>query len=868
MKTTDQPQVKQYVIYSRKSKFTGKGESIENQIELCRQYIAMHFGEDEAEHALVYEDEGFSGGNLERPQFKQMMKDSQKIEFAAIVVYRLDRISRNIGDFAKLIEDLGDRHIDFISIREQFDTSSPMGRAMMYIASVFSQLERETIAERIRDNMHELSKTGRWLGGTTPTGYASESLSSVTVDGKVKKACKLKPIPEEIQLVKTIFSVFTESGSLSKTDQYLLEHRCVTKRGKQFTRFAIRGILTNPVYMIADDTAYQYLKENNVDLFAEPSEFDGEHGIMAYNRTLQRPGKATQIRPMEDWIVAVGKHPGIISGANWVRVQSMLDVNKSKSYRRPRSNVALLSGLLRCGECGDYMRPKLTGRTNANGELIYTYMCSTKERSHGTVCSMKNCNGNTLDAKIVEEIRKVATDKKDFGQLLSKTKKVINDNKASYEAELTLLVKNHAETEARIKRLVESLSVASETSAKYVMEQIDELHRQSEQEQTRIAELEKLARQSNALSQNLFFYRDMIESFADTVDSTTIEERRRLLRTIVKKVVWDGKNVYVYLFAEDGELNLPPIGQLMCPSGEDSECYPLRMTAYKSLLDRAKIGGTALPKLGRDVLAETLNACLHLYSAEALLLIRDEKIAAVHSGDPSDYSVLPINELLSTLTRKLDERFPGAVFESGYTDHSCSSATWTLPGQKDDLLGAYAKVLKEQGKSAMAAKLMPGIRFMTSDTGVASAKVSALLTGLQYPIHIGGCIAVDHRHQKKVNDFENALDQLFAQFGDSVAKLEKLLDIELEYPVNAMTRICKKLSLPKKAAVEAIAMFEMSYGGGSATAHDVFMALQEIPFILKSQNTPESKMLVIEENMARALTLKWSDYDLAKAVSY
>ena len=300
----------------------------------------------------------------------------------------------------------------------------------------------------------------------------------------------------------------------------------------------------------------------------------------------------------------------------------------------------------------------------------------------------------------------------------------------------------------------------------------------------------------------------------------------------------------------------------------DGELFPMRMTAYKSLLDRAKIGGTALPKLGRDVLAETLNACLHLYSAEALLLIRDEKIAAVHSGDPSDYSVLPINELLSTLTRKLDERFPGAVFESGYTDHSCSSATWTLPGQKDDLLGAYAKVLKEQGKSAMAAKLMPGIRFMTSDTGVASAKVSALLTGLQYPIHIGGCIAVDHRHQKKVNDFENALDQLFAQFGDSVAKLEKLLDIELEYPVNAMTRICKKLSLPKKAAVEAIAMFEMSYGGGSATAHDVFMALQEIPFILKSQNTPESKMLVIEENMARALTLKWSDYDLAKAVSY
>ena len=201
-------EARRFVIYSRKSKFTGKGESIENQIELCRQYIAVHFSQEEADAALVYEDEGFSGGNLERPQFKKMMKDSQKTKFAAIVVYRLDRISRNIGDFAKLIEDLGDRHIDFISIREQFDTSSPMGRAMMYIAFVFSQLERETIAERIRDNMHELSKTGRWLGGTTPTGYESESISNVTVDGKVRKACKLKIIPEEISLVQLIFEKF------------------------------------------------------------------------------------------------------------------------------------------------------------------------------------------------------------------------------------------------------------------------------------------------------------------------------------------------------------------------------------------------------------------------------------------------------------------------------------------------------------------------------------------------------------------------------------------------------------------------------------------------------------------------------------
>ena len=300
----------------------------------------------------------------------------------------------------------------------------------------------------------------------------------------------------------------------------------------------------------------------------------------------------------------------------------------------------------------------------------------------------------------------------------------------------------------------------------------------------------------------------------------------------------------------------------------DGILYPIRTTAYKSLLDRAKIGGTVLPKLSRKVLSDVLNECLSIYPTEALVLIRDEKVSAVHSGDEADYSVLPIDELLITLQDKLDARFPGNEFDGGYSDHSLTSASWKMPKQKDDLLGSYAKHLASKGKAYLANNLVPGIRFITSDTGVASAKVSALLMGGQYPIHIGGCISVDHRHQSKVADFTAALDQLFAQFGDSVAKLQKLTEVTLSYPVNAMTRICKKLSMPKKAALGAIQMFEMSYGGGPATAHDVFMAMQEIPFLLKTENTPESKLLIVEENLARTLSFNWDDYDLAKAVSY
>ena len=296
--------------------------------------------------------------------------------------------------------------------------------------------------------------------------------------------------------------------------------------------------------------------------------------------------------------------------------------------------------------------------------------------------------------------------------------------------------------------------------------------------------------------------------------------------------------------------------------------FPLRDTAYKSLLDRARVGGSALPKLPREKLAQVINSCLALHRDSALLLVRDEKVSAAHSGDTRDYSVLDIDQLLDGLQSKMDERFPGNQFSGGYVDHSITSASWTLPDQKTQLLDTYTKLLAAEGKTAMAAKLTPGIRFSTSDTGVASAKVSALLVGLQYPIHIGGMISVEHRRQSKVPDFVESLDMLFAQFGDSVSRLSALLSIHLDHPVNAMTAICKRLALPKKAAMEAIDMFEMAIGKESATAHDVFMAMQEIPFILKIQGTSENKLLALQENMARALTLKWRDYDYAREVKW
>ncbi|MCC8022869.1 MAG: recombinase family protein [Clostridiales bacterium] len=536
-------------IYSRKSKFTGKGESIENQIELCRQYIRTHYGEEAAENAIVYEDEGFSGKNLERPKFKEMMQAVKNQETSAIVCYRLDRISRNIGNFANLIEELADLEVSFISIKEQFDTSSPMGRAMMYIASVFSQLERETIAERIRDNMHELAKTGRWLGGTTPTGYESESVKSVTIDGKTKKACKLKTIPEEAKLIRLIFDKFLETNSLTKTETFLIQKGFRTKNDKLFTRFAIKGILLNPVYMIADEDAYDYLVEHEVDLFSEKTDFDGRHGIMAYNRTLQRTGKANQIRPMEEWIVSVGKHKGFISGKRWIQVQACLEQNRSKSYRKPRSNVALLSGLLYCGNCGDYMRPKLSKRLNAQGEQVYSYLCSLKERSRCHSCNSKNVNGNLLDAAIIEEVKKLSDDSTEFMRQLEQSKKVLEGSRAEYDENIAQLKQSLEENEAEIRGLVSTLGNAAGSAAEpYILQQVDELHEKSEALKRQISELEGLTKEHALADIEFDIFRDMLSSFKDTIDNMSVEQKRAAIRTVISRVEWDGKNVHIYLF--------------------------------------------------------------------------------------------------------------------------------------------------------------------------------------------------------------------------------------------------------------------------------------------------------------------------------
>lgn len=291
--------------------------------------------------------------------------------------------------------------------------------------------------------------------------------------------------------------------------------------------------------------------------------------------------------------------------------------------------------------------------------------------------------------------------------------------------------------------------------------------------------------------------------------------------------------------------------------------YPLRETAWKGLLDRARVSGNSLTRIDSELLADLLTQCTQVYKNDVRFLIRDEMITAVVSGDETDYKVLPIYDLFLAVEEELNKRFSGFKFERGYTDYTYTSLSWSLPGQRDEIIGNYIKHLLVNGwRKHMTDKIMPGVMFQSSDTGVSSVKISTFLqTGAKSYIRIGSAISMDHRNNSSIEEFKKRLEGMFGKMQETVEDLNKLLDIKIKYPVSTMQNVCDFLKVPKKPAAEAINMYQVTIGDQPDTAHGIFMAMQEILYNMKVNNTSMGKILQIEEDITRCIKLNWSKYD-------
>lgn len=526
-------------IYSRKSKFTGKGESIDNQIQMCKEYALTQFKGKTIDEFFIYEDEGFSGGNTNRPQFQKLLEDVKHKKFDVLICYRLDRISRNVADFSTTLDILQKYDVDFVSIREQFDTSSPMGRAMIYIASVFAQLERETIAERVRDNMLELAKTGRWLGGSAPLGYEAKRIQYLDENLQEHTMTKLKQLPSELELVKLIYAKYMELKSLRQVTSYLLQNHYKTRNGGDFDITKVKLILTNPVYVKADENVLNYLDSQGMTTCGEP---DGEHGLLTYNKqksSIATSGKLTKVfRDKSEWIAALSSHKGVIEAQDWLQVQKIVEGNKDKFPYNFTTHRALLTGVLKCALCGSPMRVSHGRESKKTGDKAYYYTCSMKKNSKGTRCDNKNVRVDNLDTVVINSLKELGKDKLSFLEKIQKAN--TQKNKASKTIDAELNIKNTiADKHKQIDNLLNKIA-SSDDLADLFIGKIKNL-------KTEISELEKqLENLNNDKKENLeiqisiSFVKMLLEK-CSIIDTLDIEEKKQLIQGLSEKITWNGE---------------------------------------------------------------------------------------------------------------------------------------------------------------------------------------------------------------------------------------------------------------------------------------------------------------------------------------
>lgn len=364
-------------IYTRKSSEEGLEQnfnSLDAQREACEAYIKSQMHEGWFLLDKQYNDGGFSGGTMERPAFEELLKDIENDKIDIVVVYKVDRLTRSLMDFSKII-DVFDRHeTSFVSITQQFNTTTSMGRLTLNILLSFAQFEREVTGERIRDKIAASKKKGMWMGGKVPLGYLKEDKKLVVHN-------------EDAQKVQMLFDKYLELKSVPKLMHYLKENEIKTKTDKYFSKGQLYHLLSNRVYI----------------------------------------GKITHKDKVYD-----GEHEAIICDDFFEKVQKLLYENKvDKTCGVKSSSNSLLAGLI-----FDDKNNLMTPSHSNSHKRRYRYYISTalKNYNNNEVGTLSKIPAGEVEKFVVETTREFLQDKGQI-QKLVKDFKVSKQNKFIYTAQ-------------------------------------------------------------------------------------------------------------------------------------------------------------------------------------------------------------------------------------------------------------------------------------------------------------------------------------------------------------------------------------------------------------------------------------------------
>lgn len=330
----------------------------------------------------IFEDAGYSAKNTDRPAFQQMMSRLRTGEFSHLLVWKIDRISRNLLDFAQMYQELKTLGVTFVSKNEQFDTSSAMGEAMLKIILVFAELERQMTSERVTAVMMSRATNGQWNGGKIPYGYCYDKETGVFSEE-----------PQEAGIVRLMFSTYVEERSLLKVSRLLNDRGVKTRSGNPWSPVTIRIILTNPFYT----------------------------GTYRYNYRNETKGKRDwSIKDENEWISVEDHHLPLVSEALWAEAGKILNENQrsnaiwNSSYNR--KNVNIFAGLMTCGECGGNMVASV-GKVRKDGYRPTSYNCCNRRRTEK--CTNKYISDLTVGPFFLNFVANLIKASDSFGKTTS-----------------------------------------------------------------------------------------------------------------------------------------------------------------------------------------------------------------------------------------------------------------------------------------------------------------------------------------------------------------------------------------------------------------------------------------------------------------
>ena len=322
-------------IYARQSVDKKDSISIESQIDFCKYEL-------KGGNSREYIDKGFSGKNTDRPKFQELIRDIENGLVKRVVVYKLDRISRSIIDFAGMMELFGQYNVEFVSSTEKFDTSTPMGRAMLNICIVFAQLERETIQKRVTDSYYSRCQKGFHMSGAAPYGY---KLEPYVMDGINTK--RLVVEPKAAEQVKLMFEMYADpQTSFGDIARYFVDNE-IDVDDRKLYRSALSALLKNPAYAQADFELYEFFKGQGANVVNDAADFTGVNGCYLFQGQGVTESKKASLK---DQILVVAPHEGLVSSELWLQCRRKILSNTSFPSGRKVKNT-WLSGKIKCGRC-------------------------------------------------------------------------------------------------------------------------------------------------------------------------------------------------------------------------------------------------------------------------------------------------------------------------------------------------------------------------------------------------------------------------------------------------------------------------------------------------------------------------------------